>query len=289
MRGLTEEHILTPANVPGEAVAEPLTGDEIAPAAQRYLRILPPDDDDWADPLGDYDDETETAALAPPEAEPDLESAVDAVLGENGLLLVPSGRVAEVVPADLMPHFDLYLYVSKANSGAFAQHMWVFKRAEAGELRLAHFWPVSTGRERREGYFTTTPTGLYKLDPHRFKRIHYSSVWDGARMPFAMFLDYGYSDRRSGLAIHGTMRSTYGRLGSRASGGCIRVATDNARFLFNLIQGSYRGQVPAFAFDEINGHTDRSGQIERDEEGKPVFVEGLRALLIVDDFGGPGA
>lgn len=164
-----------------------------------------------------------------------------------------------------------------------AQHMYIFERLPNGNFHLRRRWPASTGREQQEKYFTTTPTGVYKLDPDRFFRRHISKVWDGVPMPYAMFLDYAYNNghRLSGIAIHGT--NSHGHLGSRASGGCIRLAMEHARKLFYVIQDYYTGAVPKFAWDDIEGHTSRTGELRFDEEGNVVMEHGYRVLLIVDN------
>jgi lipoprotein-anchoring transpeptidase ErfK/SrfK len=86
-----------------------------------------------------------------------------------------------------------------------------------GQLR--HSWNVSTGRS---GY--DTPSGTYRVK--RMEREWYSTLYDDAPMPHAIFF-------RSGYAIHGTSETK--RLGRRASHGCIRLAPANAKRLFNLV------------------------------------------------------
>jgi lipoprotein-anchoring transpeptidase ErfK/SrfK len=81
-------------------------------------------------------------------------------------------------------------------------------------------WPVSTARR---GYHT--PRGAFR--PIALKRVHYSSKYDDAPMPFSIFFKGGY-------AVHGT---TYVRqLGRPASHGCIRLSTPNAAALFELVR-----------------------------------------------------
>ena len=81
---------------------------------------------------------------------------------------------------------------------------------------LAHVWPVSTARR---GY--VTPAGSYRVQ--RMERMWYSRKYHMSPMPYAMFF-------RGGYAVHGTgaVRS----LGSRASHGCIRLATAHAPTLY---------------------------------------------------------
>jgi len=81
-------------------------------------------------------------------------------------------------------------------------------------------WKVSTGRM---GY--STPSGTYR--PQRLERSWYSRKYDMAPMPYSIFFHGGY-------AIHGT--TSTGRLGRRASHGCIRLHPGNAARLFNLVQ-----------------------------------------------------
>lgn len=86
--------------------------------------------------------------------------------------------------------------------------------------RLAHRWPVSTGRR---GY--PTPSGSYR--PFRLERMWHSRKYDMSPMPWSVFF-------RGGYAIHGTYETR--RLGRPASHGCVRLAPGNARRLFGLIQ-----------------------------------------------------
>jgi lipoprotein-anchoring transpeptidase ErfK/SrfK len=81
-------------------------------------------------------------------------------------------------------------------------------------------WAVSTARR---GY--RTPVGRYK--PYLLKRVHYSSIYDNAPMPYSIFFLGGY-------AIHGTTEVR--NLGRPVSHGCIRLTPSNARALFGLVQ-----------------------------------------------------
>ncbi|HHK74484.1 MAG TPA: hypothetical protein ENJ57_04890, partial [Rhizobiales bacterium] len=85
---------------------------------------------------------------------------------------------------------------------------------------LKHNWKVSTARR---GY--RTPVGRFR--PGIMKRMHYSRKYNNSPMPWSIFFLGGY-------AIHGT--NAVRRLGSPASHGCIRLRTDNARTLFNLVR-----------------------------------------------------
>ncbi|MDX2287849.1 MAG: L,D-transpeptidase [Hyphomicrobiaceae bacterium] len=91
----------------------------------------------------------------------------------------------------------------------------------------AHYdtWSISTGRS---GY--NTPAGSYR--PTRLERMWHSRKYDWSPMPWSIFFHRGY-------AIHGT--TEVGRLGRRASHGCIRLHPANARILFGLVQQRGRG------------------------------------------------
>jgi lipoprotein-anchoring transpeptidase ErfK/SrfK len=81
-------------------------------------------------------------------------------------------------------------------------------------------WAISSGKA---GY--STPIGTYR--PTVMQRMHRSSKYNNAPMPYSIFF-------RGGYAIHGT--SATGRLGRRASHGCIRLSTPNAATLYNLVK-----------------------------------------------------
>lgn len=192
------------------------------------------------------------------------------------------------VPDDIEPFFDLVLYVSKAREGGFAQRMYVYKRGVDGVLLPYAQWLVSTGRERQEEKgFTTTPIGLFKVDPDRMFRMWRSRKWDGAPMPWAMFYDAEFNGRLTGLAMHSATGSGLERLGRRASGGCIRLHPEHAEHLFHIIKDKMAGQVPVFPYiSDTVRTTARDGRVVRDEGGAIVTTLGLRVVLVIDDFTG---
>ena len=81
-------------------------------------------------------------------------------------------------------------------------------------------WAISSGRK---GY--RTPTGNYR--PTALKRMHYSSKYDDAPMPYSIFFHKGY-------AIHGTDKPHY--LGRPASHGCVRLHPRHAAELYSLVK-----------------------------------------------------
>jgi hypothetical protein len=203
-------------------------------------------------------------------------------------------RLRARVPAELVGYFDLFLYVSKAkpDRGDWAQRMFVLAKEQPQTLRLLHHWKVSTGREEPmpspsgKMLGTDTPQGMFKLDRHRFHQDYRSRQWDSP-MPFAMFFDWRIDGRPSGLAIHGTDAGGEAELGTRASHGCIRLATDNARTLFELIRDNYRGRVPVFQINPDTGTMSTTGALVRDENGRVVMSNGYKVLVFIEDYGGP--
>lgn len=196
-------------------------------------------------------------------------------------------RVRESVPARLYPFFDVFLYVSKAAAGPWAQHMFIFHKGYDGGLVFEKAIPVSTGRERREKYFTDTPEGLFELDPNRFDRVHFSRVWDGAAMPWAMFLNYTVHGHAAGIALHAWAGHEV-PLGQRASGGCVRLPPDQAEYLFKRFQAEEGGMVPVFALDPTGPTTRKDGTVLTDASGTPELYWGYRVLVIIQDYpGGP--
>lgn len=82
-----------------------------------------------------------------------------------------------------------------------------------------YFWPVSTARAGK-----CTPIGTYGVQS--MKRMHYSTLYKNAPMPWSIFFNGNY-------AIHGTTQID--RLGTPASAGCVRLHPEDAKTLFNLV------------------------------------------------------
>jgi lipoprotein-anchoring transpeptidase ErfK/SrfK len=118
------------------------------------------------------------------------------------------GIVLALVSASAIARADVVVRVDKAT-----QRMSVIVD---GEHRYT--WAVSTG-------VSGTPNGTFR--PQSLKRHHRSTIYNSAPMPYSIFYDGNY-------AIHGTTH--VGRLGSRASKGCIRLHPANAAVLFSLVQ-----------------------------------------------------
>jgi len=91
----------------------------------------------------------------------------------------------------------------------------------ARDGELLHKWPVSTGRVGR-----FTPAGSYQA--FRLEKDHYSREFDDAPMPHSIFFT------KRGHAIHGSTETR--KIGRPASGGCVRLAPENAKVLFDLVK-----------------------------------------------------
>ena len=195
-------------------------------------------------------------------------------------------RLISKVPASLAPYFDVYLYVSKSADGPWAQHLFFFKK-NAAALSFEQSFPVSTGREEDEQYFTATPTGLFELDVGRFEPMAYSAKWNDAAMPWAMFLNFSYRTAMTGVALHAAIGAKeLANIGHRASGGCVRLPLDKADALFHRFQGEEKGQVPVFAFDEARGTTNVDGTVAGDADGRIFLADGVRVLVVIEDYPG---
>jgi hypothetical protein len=199
-------------------------------------------------------------------------------------------RLKAGLSQEMLNHFDLFLYVSKASHGPLAQRMYVFRKEGAEDLTLIHDWTASTGREQQEvsprgrKAFTATPRGYYQIDPQRMYRSYQSYNWDQP-MPHAMFFNWERKGRQTGLAIHAANEKSLKKLGRRASAGCVQLSPENAESLFNLIR-DYRGQVPRFAYNAVSRTMSNDGAFLHDSKGRLKMAEGYRVLVFIEDYGG---
>ena len=156
---------------------------------------------------------------------------LDEVLSPDELAEVmnPISDISEMLHGDQSSYTDrLLIVVNKALEGTSptAQQMNVFLDGQ-----LIYTFPVSTGRETPEvgksgrAYFSSTPVGDFRIQ-HR-ERHYFSGTWL-APMPYAQFFN-------GGVAIHATVASHYAALGTRNSGGCVRLHDDNAKIMWDLV------------------------------------------------------
>ncbi len=233
--------------------------------------------------------------VPPPQLAPEPDTAVRPTVSHAGPapgeLIRVAERLKQNLTPELMSNFELFLYVSKADTGSWSQRMYVFAKKADGDLALQYNWPVSTGREKWEvdvnGHRqnSITPQGYYELDPDRMHVKYHSGQWNQP-MPYAMFFNWQQNGYQTGLAIHAATGDDVALLGQRASAGCIRLSADNARALFTLIRGQYKGLAPRFAIDRRTATMDNNGLLVHDKNGKVLYSEGYKVLVFVENYGG---
>jgi len=200
-------------------------------------------------------------------------------------------RLKDSLTSEMLDHFALFLYISKADRGPLAQRMYVFQKDASGDLTLMYNWPVSTGREQieyspsglKEPSFT--PAGYYELDPGRMY-THYRSMQWNQPMPYAMFFNWEDHGYQTGLAIHAASGDDISLLGQRSSAGCVRLAPENARVLFSLIRENYKGLVPKFAYDRKTATMANDGMLLHDSDGRVQLAQGYKVLVFIENYGG---
>lgn len=194
-----------------------------------------------------------------------------------------SARVEELLGADVMGAYELFIYISKAKEGPIAQHAYIYTKDVSGALLPLDKWAVSTGREEQEkspkgeNKFTTTPEGIFQFDPGRFVRLHKSNAWE-ADMPWAMFFRPRGRVGPTGIALHAALDKYVPNLGQRASAGCIRLLPANAERLYKVLQTQYAGPVRNLSVEDRSSWlTARLGS---------NAANGIKALVIVEDNDG---
>jgi lipoprotein-anchoring transpeptidase ErfK/SrfK len=196
-------------------------------------------------------------AAMPKPPDPTLAPAIDAAALAQQSEGVAE-RLRDRVPAALFPYFDEYLYVSKAANGAWAQHMYMFHKADDGDLVYEQAFPVSTGREHAGKIFHQHAIGHVRTRSRSFRsRALFASL---ARRGDALGDVPRLHDSRprNGIAMHSAEGHAF-ELGHRASGGCIRLPPEKAEELFKRFQAEERGRVPVFAFDDSRATTFTDG------------------------------
>ena len=86
-------------------------------------------------------------------------------------------------------------------------------------------------------------------------------------MPWSIFFD-------GGIAIHQAPDGTEGALGSRASGGCVRVSRSDAPYIFSMVKATENAWIPKFT---------RGGDVVLDANGNWEKDRGYSTLIIVED------
>lgn len=186
-----------------------------------------------------------------------------------GLLMFAQSAFAQVTfqsqSREVLRHFPLVVVVNKAAQGFDAQQAQIY--VDGKHIATV---AVSTGREKKETsksgreYTTTTPVGWFS--PTFQDKNYFSQTWQ-APMPWSTFF-------KGGIAFHAALPAYFDKLGSRASGGCIRMMPQTAEWLFKAVQHYGKGTVPAFT---------RHGGLQRDANGNLVATTGWRTLIVVED------
>jgi lipoprotein-anchoring transpeptidase ErfK/SrfK len=200
----------------------------------------------------------------------------DEVAAELGLDTQPQVTAEDLFPMsieqhnktakmDLLQYFPVVVVVNKAVKGPSAQTMKVYHRGN-----LLNTFKVSTGREKDEiaksgrKYFSVTPVGWFA--PTKTFEKYWSNTWQ-AWMGYSVFFV-------GGIATHATTSDHYKELGTRASGGCVRLEKKNAKIIYDLVLGEGQGDVPVFT---------REGKISKDLWGNVKTKKSWNTVIIVEN------
>jgi len=177
-------------------------------------------------------------------------------------------------PSQVDPAYSHVIYVNTALRGNGAQKMWILQRSgsDSSGWKLAlwdekfwtkkgltdgdvppYSWPVSTGRyypgNKRSG---PTPVGIFNMDD---RRNRHRRGWGSQGMYNSIYIDLHYSSgRASGIAMHGTTRGMYRRLGRADSHGCVRMTQQNSQQVWDMfhpqnakgVGSPFWGDVPRY-------------------------------------------
>ncbi len=159
-------------------------------------------------------------------------SASEPDQGSGPVATAPS--TTESVDYDDGGEEPLVLVVDESEKGQTptSQTLLAYLKNKDGLPKLIFNWKVSTGRNKLEvatsgqRYVTSTPVGVFHIWSMQLN--HHSKTWD-ADMPHALFFE-------GGVAIHATTPSHFAALGSRNSGGCVRLRPEQAAQLYELVK-----------------------------------------------------
>lgn len=124
-----------------------------------------------------------------------------------------------------------------ATGGCFRSQCKVFAYVRRSDQKLylfvdgnpVHDWLVSTGAVGHgTPDFDRHPNGRV-YDEYMSKTFPGGNYMGLGNMPYAVFIEGGF-------AIHGTAKSNWKRLGTRASHGCVRLHPDNALIFNRLVR-----------------------------------------------------
>ncbi len=173
-----------------------------------------------------------------------------------------------------LKEFTNVIVINKANSGKDKQTLRVYVNGVVSKITR-----ISSGRETFEkgcskgqdpkkdhcskrAYWSQTPTGYFDID--ELVENYFSNLWQ-TWMPYAVFFE-------SGIATHQAPGGTEGNLGSRASGGCVRMHPSMAPVLFAMVKNAGKGLVPKVG---------RNGEVLKTAQGDIIRWQGYKSLVIV--------
>lgn len=219
-------------------------------------------------------------------------------------------EVMSYLTPEMEENFDLYIFVNVSNEkwgnpNAFvpSQRMRVLRKKNSSDkvfIRdpqnnivgiqegvlgvdepalpgLETVMKVSTGasqRSRPGDSYVDTFSGLFRINTDKsLSRRFQEGMWD------SLYTDVRYQTRSqkvSGIAIHGTTNAGYGRLGTQASHGCVRVHRDHSAILWDYVMNKMETDynLPSFGPDQLPTFD----RLPRIHEG--VTKPGKRALMI---------
>lgn len=155
------------------------------------------------------------------------------MISEMNAALTP-GLNSEGVAQAVRSH-RLVIAINKAAKGPGAQTLTMY---ENGVEILKE--KISTGREKTEKaksgrvYLSATPKGYFRAT--KMYQDYLSYTWN-APMPNAVFFI-------GGIALHATTKSHYKELGTRASGGCVRLILETSKLIRTKVMDTGRGSQP---------------------------------------------
>lgn len=175
-----------------------------------------------------------------------------------------------------LKEFTNVIVINKSDVGAGKQALRLFVN---GQLKLVT--KISSGREKFEKgcspgqepkkdhcserpYWSTTPVGYFDTD--KLDERYFSNLWQ-TWMPFAVFFE-------AGIATHQAPAGTEGKLGQRASGGCVRMHPDKAPIIFKAVQAAGKGLVPVL---------NRDGSLAKTPAGDVIRKISYKTLYIVEN------
>ncbi|MCB0406723.1 MAG: L,D-transpeptidase [Bdellovibrionales bacterium] len=178
-------------------------------------------------------------------------------------------QVAQVITPEVEEAFDLFIFanVSYEKNGSpndfiTSQSMMVFKKpysnqqifnrdiqnqiipynpVSASALGASDHHPaipglpanirISSGASHFGHKYVDTFSGVFRVNSSKSKTHRYQKgMYD------ALYVDIVYpSGKSSGIAIHGTDKDQYGKLGQQASHGCIRVHQMHSKILYSYV------------------------------------------------------